>query len=304
MFRITLFALLLAAAPLVAIAQEDLGEAFKALKAADEQKDTDLVKKSAVEAIHLSNTALKTAKPSDESDVAVWNTTQASAKEAKTYAEYALDTAILRTTDPQKRVALFETLEKESPDCQYLPQLYSTVLGAYSKIKPDKSFAFAQRAIAKDSNNEDLLLVLAAGAYERKQFDSTINYSNRLLKVMSGHPKTEGVASGDWEFKRTSMLGRGHWFTGMSYAAQNKHPQAAESLKASLPFIKGEPQLAAGAQFYIGLSDYSLARVTRDKSVMQEALKYSEMAAQSNTPYGKQASQNAYAIKNELAKMR
>jgi hypothetical protein len=304
MFRTTLCVLLLAAAPLVAVAQDELSEAFKALKAADEQKDTDLVKKWAIESIHLSNNVLKTAKPSDESDLAVWNTSQAYGKEVKAYAEYALDTAILRTTDPQKRVDLFETLEKESPACQYLPQLYGTALAAYAKMKPDKSFAFAQRAIAKDPNNEDLLLVLAAGAYERKQFDTTVNYANRLVKVMTGHAKPEGVSSSDWEFRRTSMLGRGYWFAGMSYAARNKHPQAAENLKASLPFVKGEPQLVAAAQLTIGLSDYGLARVTREKSVMQEALRYTELAAQSNTAYAKQASQNAYAIKNELAKMR
>ncbi len=304
MLRTTLCVLLLATAPFVAVAQDELNEAFKALKAADEQKDSDLVKKWAVESIHLADASLKAPKPTDESDLAIWNTSQTFGKDVKAFAEYALDTAILRTTDPAKQGELFETLEKESPDSKYLPQVYGVVLGAYAKMKPDKSFAFAQRVIAKDPDNEALLFILTMGAYDRKQYDSTINFAGRLVKVMGGHPKPEGVSAGDWEFKRAQMLGRGHWYAGMSYAAQSKHPQAVESLKASLPYVKGEPALAAAAQFQIGLSDYNLARVTREKGIMQEALKYSEMAARSNAAVSKQAAQNAYVIKSELLKMR
>ncbi len=304
MFRGLLCALLIAGASSVALAQGDLNDVYGKLKEADEKKDNAEVKKLAVQALQLSSKILKSAQPPGESDPEVWKTTQAQAKDVKTYAEYALDAAVLRAPEPAEKIDLFETLEKEAPDSKYLPQLYTPVLGAYAKMKPDKSFAFAQRAISKDPNNEDLLLVLTAGSFDRKQYDATANYGTKLAKSMATHPRPEGVAAADWDRKKNLMAGRGYWLAGMAYAAQGKYPQAAESLKASLPFVASEHELTAGAQFTIGLADYNLARATQDKALMQEALKYSQMAATSSSAYNKQAAQNAYAIKQELARMR
>jgi tetratricopeptide (TPR) repeat protein len=195
---------------------------------------------------------------------------------------------MLRETDPEKQIALYEVLEKESPDSKYIQQLNPLALSLYAKMKPDKSYAFAQRAIAKDPNNEDLLLVLAGGALDRKQYDAAATFGTRAAKASKGSAKS----------------GRGYYIAGMAYQAQNKHPQAIENLKACLPLLKGEPPLVAQAEFYIGLANYQLAAITHEKPTMQEALKYSEMAAASGTPIAKNAAQNAYAIKQELARMR
>jgi len=288
MFRSFLCALLIAGASSLAFAQEDLNDVYKSLQAADEKKDNAEVKKLAVQCFQLSNKILNSPQPASESDAEVWKTTQSQAKDIKTYAEYALDAAALRASEPAEKIELFEILEKESPDSKYLQSLYTPVLAASAQMKPDKSFAFAQHVISKDPNNEEALLVLTAGTYEHKQYDGAINYGTRLAKVS----------------KRGVMQGRAYWYAGMAYEAQGKHPQAAENLKASLPFLKSEPAMEAGANFYIGVAQYNLARATHDKALMQEALKYSQIAATSNTAYGKQASQNAYAIKQELARMR
>jgi hypothetical protein len=288
MFRSFLCALLLAGAMSPAFAQEDLNDVYKSLQAADEKKDNEQVKKLAVQCFQLTNKILNSPQPASESDAEVWKTTQAQAKEIKTYAEYSLDAAALRASEPAEKIELFEILEKESPDSKYLQSLYTPVLAASAQVKPDKSFAFAQHVVSKEPNNEDALLVVTDGAYQRKQYDAAINYGTRLAKVS----------------ERGNVQGRAYWYAGMAYEAQGKHPQAAENLKASLPFLKNEPALEAGANFYIGVAQYQLARATHDKALMQEALKYSQVAATSNTTYGKQASQNAYAIKQELARMR
>jgi hypothetical protein len=288
MFRTFLCALLIAGASSLAFAQEDLNDVYKSLQAADEKKDNAEVKKLAVQCLQLSNKTLNSPQPASESDAEVWKTTQAQAKEIKTYAEYTLDAAALRATAPAERIEIFEILEKESPDSKYLQSLYTPVLQAHAQMKPDTSFAFAQHVVAKEPNNEEALLVVTDGAYQRKQYDATINSGTRLAKIS----------------KRGNVQGRAYWYTGMAYEAQGKHPQAAENLKASLPLVSGEPQLLAQAQFFVGVAEYNLARSTQDKALMQDALKYSQMAATSGTAVAKQASQNAYAIKQELARMR
>jgi hypothetical protein len=90
----------------------------------------------------------------------------------------------------------------------------------------------------------------------------------------------------------------------MSYAAQNKYPQAAESLKASLPFVKGEPELLGAALFYLGVSNYNLGRLTNNKPLMREALQYTEQAAATRSAYQNSAQQNVYAMKQEMLRMR
>jgi tetratricopeptide (TPR) repeat protein len=288
MFRTVLYALLIAASSSLAFAQEDLNDVYKSLQAADEKKDNDEVKKLAVQCFDLSGKVLNSPQPSTETDAEVWKTTQAQAKEIKTYAEYALNAAALRASKPAEKIELFEILEKGSPDSKYLQSLYTPVLAAQAQMKPDKSVAFAQHVIAKDPNNEDALLVVTDSAYQHKQYDAAVSYGTRLAKIS----------------KRGNVQGRAYWYAGMAYEAQGKHPQAAESLKASLPLVKGEPELLANAQCFIGVAEYNLARATQDKALMQEALKYSQMAATSGAAIGKQASQNAYAIKNDLARMR
>ena len=306
---IAVFGFFCAALPVAAFQQaapslDDLNTSYKALKDAEEKQDNAAITQHAGECFNLAGKIATAKQPAGESDPEVWKTNQAYAKEVLKYSEYAMDVAILREQDTDKKVQMFELLEKQRPDSEYLPQLFPVMLPIYGKMKPDKSFPFAQRAIGKAPKDEDLLLVLANGYYTRKQFDSSAQTGQRLIAAMQSHGKPEKMSAGDWESRKAMMLGRGYWLTGMSYAAQQKHPQAAESLKASLPFIKSEPELLAAAYFNIGLSSYNLARITRERPVMQEALKYTELCAGMKSGFQANAQQNAYAIKQELSRMR
>ena len=122
------------------------------------------------------------------------------AKEVETYAEYALYTAALRASDRAEMMELYDILEHQAPTSEYLPKLNSLYIGALGSTgKQSKAFAFAEKAIARDPSNEDLLAVLADGAMTRKQWERAAGYGTRLASVMSSHPKPEGVPVGDWE---------------------------------------------------------------------------------------------------------
>ena len=305
MLRHTLLAVIFLVAVSGFAAQTDeIETAYKALQTADAGKDFDGVLKAADSCFQLSNALIRAPQPADQDKVDAWKNAAVYAKQVRAYAEYTVNIAIVRTADPAKRIQAFEALEKGAPDSEYLGNLYGLMLGTYAKMKPDRSFQFAQSVVAKAPKDEDALMVLANGYYERKQYDSAANFGTRLAAVMGTHGRPEGMPTGDWEFKRTAMVGRGHWIAGMSYAAQQKYPQAVEFLKASLPFLKGEPKLLAGAQFQIGVAAYNLARPVRDKAMMQEALKFSELAAATDSPYRAPAQQNVYAIKQELQRLR
>ena len=222
------------------------------------------------------------------------------AKEVQTHAGYGLYLATLRVTDRAKHMELFETLDKEVPNSKYLSELYGVYLGALAQGGQNaKVYEYAGKALAKDPNNEDVLAVMADGALARKQFDRAATYGTRLATVMATHPRPEGTPVGDWEARRSQMVGRGNWIAGISYVSLNRFAQADKCLRAALPLIKNDNGLMPAAVFNLGVADYNLARATHDKVMMKQALGFFEQAYQLGGQYGPLAGQNIVAVKQE-----
>ncbi len=265
---------------------DDLNNAFNELKSAEEKKDNDQVKKWAVECSNLARVITKAALPTDKTEAEAVRPRLDFAHEVATYAEYALSAAALRSTDHKQVIDLRDTLAQEAPDSKYLPGLNTAYLGALEGTgNQKKEFAFAEKAVGKDANNEALLAILADGYYNRKAWAQAANYGTRLASVS----------------KHQALVGRGYYLAGQAYAAQSRHAQADKSLRAALPIIKSEPSLYANALFQLGISDYQLARATHDRVLMKQAIAFSEECAKLSSPVAGQASQNAFTMKKELA---
>lgn len=284
---------------------EDLHSAYTNLKSAEEKKDVDGIKKWAVESSNLALAIIKAPVSSKADEAEAVKSTLDFAKEVETYAEYSLYTAALRASDRDQMMQLYDTLEQQAPTSQYLPKLNSLYIGALSSTgKQSKAFGFAEKAIARDPSNEDLLAVLADGAMARKQWERAAGYGTRLASVMSSHAKPEGVPVGDWEHRRAALIGRGYWIAGISYATLTRHAQTDKNLRAALPYIQDEPVLKSSALFFLGVANYGLARATNDKVLLKQALNFSEQAAAIPGAYQQQAAQNVYAMKQELSRFR
>lgn len=283
---------------------DDLRASYNNLKMVEDKKDTDETLKSAVATLQAANKVLKSPKPAAEGEVEHWKQFVEFAKEAETYAAYSIYATALR--DHERIPELFEALYKESPGNKYVSDLSGLYIGAVSQ-KPggaNKAYDFASKQIARDPNNEDLLAVLADGAMSRKQWDKAAGYGTKLATVLGTHAKPEAMPAGDWEKRKTALIARGYYIAGISYATVNKFSLADKSLRAGLPFIKGDPALYGATMFYLGLANYNLARATQDKPRMKEALTFSEEAFKAGGQFAQLANQNVYGIKQELGKMR
>lgn len=284
---------------------DDLGTVFNNLKAAEQAKDYAQILKLATDSSRMARETIAQKAPTDSVDADAHRYRVEFAKQVETYADYALFAAGLRAPDNARRMEFFETLEKQSPNSQYVPQLYSVYLNALAQSsKKAQVYPFAEKAIAKDPANEDLLLVLADGAMTRKQWDRAATYGAKLASVMSGHAKPDGMPAGDWEKRRAMLEGRGYWIAGMSYATVNKYPQADKNLRAALPFIKEDMTMYTGALFQLGVSNYNLARATQNKTLMNDAIEFSRQCATFQSGYQDQASKNVWAMKQELRNWR
>jgi tetratricopeptide (TPR) repeat protein len=296
--------------PLLAFAQvvetgDELTTTYANLKSAEEQKDSDAVKKWAMESSRQARLIIKSTAPTEPAAVAAHQSRVDFARQVEAYADYALHVNTLRAPDAARRIEMFEALQEQSPGSEYVPKLYSLYAGALAQLgQQSKLNQFAEKAIAKSPNDEDLLAILADSAMAKKQWDRAATFASRLTTVMSSHARPEGLPVGDWERKRTMMLTSGHYIAGVAYAAVNKYPQADKHLRAALPLVKSDAQMMAAALFHLGVANYNLARATHSKPLMKEAVSFSEQAGKVASPYQDQAVKNAWNMKLELDRMR
>jgi tetratricopeptide (TPR) repeat protein len=283
---------------------EDLGVAFQNLKQAGAQKDFAGVEKLAVELFALTRQASAVPAPQDEAEKAAWNNHAAYARELEMQAEYALSAAAFEAP-AQTAIALLSTLEKQNAKSKYLEAAYARYFvalqqtGAAAKIP-----AIAEKAVANFPENEDLLLVVAENAMNRKQSAAALNYSRRLVAVLNKHPKPEGMSAADWERKKSAALGRGYWIAGIMLSEKGQYFEADKNLRAALPLVKGNEAMAAPALYYLGVANHQLGRMTMNKAQVQEAARFSEQAAAIAGPYAQPALHNALVMRAEAEKMR
>ena len=297
-------AILLITAPAFA-APDDMDDAHQALKeAVQAKKDAAEVKKLAAEAYALAHQLTTRPAPEGDAQKEAWTGQVAHAREIESYTEYALYTAAIQGP-AATTVDLLSIIEQQNPKSKYLDEGYSRYFVALSQTGgASKILAVAEKALANFPNNEDLLLVLANSAMNRKQSDRALSYAQRLVAAIGQHPKPEGISSADWERKRNAALGRGNWIAGVISAEKTKYAPADKYLRAALPLIKDNEEMTASALFYLGLANFQLGKLMLKKAQVLEAAKFSEQVGAMNSPLAQQARHNARVMRDEATKMR
>jgi hypothetical protein len=280
----------------------DAEMAYGGLQAAVGKNDPDLIVKWATITRDAAQKAEKVAKPDDEDEAAQWDYRQKFAKQVQERSEYEIYTASLRATDPAQRIKLIDALLAYDPKTRYAGQLDEAYFLSYRQLgNNDKAMEVARTAAQKGTANEDMLLLLANKAFEDKQADSAISYSDKLVELMKTKAAPQGVSPEDWTRKKNTSLGAGLFLKGSVLAQQNKLAEADPVFRESLPFLEGNDALLGPALFQLGLANYKLGAAGRkpDMNRLRDALKYSAMAGKIKGPHQGQANQNANVIRQK-----
>jgi hypothetical protein len=280
---------------------DELDDTYQSLKDATAKKDAALVKKLSAAASALARKAIAAPAAEGEANPA---DRIAYAKAIDTYAEYALYATAVQSP-AATTVDLIRTLEGLNPKSKYLNQGYESYIMALSRTgAAAKIPEIAEKALANFPNNEDLLLVLADTAMQRKQSDRALAYAKRLVAALNGHGTPEGMSAADWERKKSAGLGRGYWIAGVLSGEKAMYVEADKNLRAALPLIKGNSAMLAAALFHLGVANYQLGVVTLNRAQVIQGANFSEEASKIEGPYQEQAWKNVYAMKQQAAKMR
>jgi len=276
----------------------DAEMAHGALKAAEGKQDADLVAKWAVATSEAARKAAATPKPSDEEEVEHWKQRVDYAKQVDVYSEYSLFNMTLQTADPTKKILLAQTLLERNPTSQYAAQVEPQLFLAYRQTNNnDKALEIAERTIAKDATNEDMLLFAASQYLDRKQWDKAASAAAKTVEVMKAKAAPSGVDAAQWEGKRKQVVGSGLWLQGMALSAQNNHLETDRVLREALPYLEGNNQMLGPALFNLGLANYRLGK--KEVNRIKDALDFNKRCAAIPGPYQPLAKKNIAAIQSE-----
>ena len=280
---------------------DDVVTAHNALKAAEGKKDPNLIKQWAATTSKLAKKAVAAPKPSDEEEQEAWKANVEYAKQVDTYTEYAQYAAALAATDPNQRIMLYEALQAQNPQSQYVAQLNLPYFLALRQANQnEKAITVAEKVLETDQSSEDMLLAVADSYFNKKgDPNKVIALSTKLVEVMNSKTKPEGVADADWEKRKSLMTGLGHWMAGVTYGNQSKWKEADAELRQALPLVESNDQLKAQALFYLALSNYKMGEPKKDRKLMAEALRFNVQCAAIKSPFQGQASKNASVIRQQ-----
>ena len=305
LFWLPVFALAVLAGPVTGgQTAGDLEKSYASLKQAESSKDAAQVKKLAVETIALAKQAEKEPVATEGDEAAAKKQQVEYLRSIELHCEYALVASALQSP-PDVTIDLVTTLEGLNPKSRYLDEAYGPYMVALTKTgEAAKVPEVAAKALVNFPDNEDLLLVMADHSLGAKQMDRALAYANRLVNVLSHHPRPEGMPAAAWNQKCAESLAHGHWIAGVISGDKGKYVDADKHLRAALPMIKDNPAMNGAALFYLGVANFELGKMTLDKARVLEGEKFSEQAAAIPGALSQQAWKNAQIMKTEAGKMR
>jgi len=276
---------------LAAIPPECVETAQATLKAAELKKDPDLVLKWSAKTAELAAKVTASPKPTDADDVENWKARVDYAKQVNTYTEYALYAQALQTADPKKQIALLEALQQRNANSEYLAKGIDTLFVAYQKAgEKEKAVALAEKIAATGQASEDMLLVLADDALNKKEGDKVRTYGAKLVEMVNAKPKPEGVAEADWTKRTNAILGLAFYMTGKQYYNETKFEAADKDLRQALPLVEANAGMHAEVLYLLGYANYKLDKI-------QEAANFYKACAAVKSPFQAVAAKNLASIR-------
>ena len=273
----------------------DMDGAYFALKAAVAKDDVEQTKKWSARTAAAARMVISSAKaPADDEGKHQLEY----AKEVDEYSEYALYVLALKA-QPKEEVDLVDTLIKQNPRSQYLPEVATSYFAALSKAGEGAKACPAAAKMAVDKNAEAMLYA-ADCSWRANKAEAVVSYAAKASEAASTRTKREGVSDSDWATEKSALLGSANFYTGVGYTMQMRYGPASRALKAALPAIKGNQQLYAIALFDLGLANYQMGKPLGDKAQMREGLHYFQESAEIASPMQDQASRNAKLVLAEL----
>jgi hypothetical protein len=289
-----------AAEGLLALDPNDLDSAHDALKAAEAQNNPELIAKYAELAWDLATRTLQTPKPTDPEYVPDWSKQMDFARENLAYSEFTLANLAAAQTDELKRAELTLALQERNPRSQFLALAKKPTVIELASLNPAKALQLAEQGLIENPGNIDFLMTVADHDMSiEKNLPQVLSYALRILELVQGKPQPADLTPAEWERKQAKFTGWANWMAGVVYGKQARYGLSDRYLRAALGYIRENSRLTAAAYFYLGYDNYALAGELVDKGRAIEAVKFSKLCADMDSPFRSLALKTLEALRNE-----
>lgn len=276
---------------MIEIDPTDLDAAHSMLLAAEKLKDPELLRKIATTCWQMGTKLVK-------------STTYLKTEYALqmvAYSEYSIAALANNENDKLKKADYTKALEQLNPKSPWLKASKSEFATlAQEGVGKDVLAAVAEKSLAGDPNNEDLLMVVADHYMARASSPAKVlEFATRTVEVLRNKTAPAGVSPEDFEKKKERYLGAAHYMIGVISSLQGRYSQADTNLRAALPTIRGSNAQVMGAVYYhLGYANYQLAEKGERQRIF-DAIKFNEQCATIPSSYREQAQRNIDSIKSE-----
>jgi hypothetical protein len=162
---------------------------------------------------------------------------------------------------------------------------------------PTQQLEAAAQILKLQPDNEDALLALTDGSLQTQQYEAASRYAAELLAVMSGKPRPERYSEEAWRDKKAQLTTHVHFNAGVAGCSQ----QAWQTCDMHFRAIATAAEVAGPVHFFLGWANYQIAKSTKDRARMEEALRFSQQSAAIPGETQAAAQRNVAAIQQELA---
>jgi hypothetical protein len=285
---------------LLVVDPNDIDSPHDGLKAAEAQNNPELMAKYAQLSWDNGSRDLQTPKPTDPDDLIDWTKRMTFAREVVEYAEYALATLAAAQTDELKRAELTLALQERNPQSKFLAITKKPTVIELASLNPQKAIELAEEGLVKDPDNIDFLMTIADHDMGvEKNLPQVLAYSLHILELVQGKPQPSDITPSEWEKKKAKYTGWASWLAGVVYGKQARYGLSDRYLRVAVSYLHEDHRLLAAAYFYLGYDNYALAGELADKGRAIEAVKFSKLCADMDSPFRSLALKNLEALRND-----
>jgi tetratricopeptide (TPR) repeat protein len=280
---------------LLAVDPDETEAALQCLKASEAKHDLEGIKKYSEMSSALAKKMLAVPQPTDAEQVDTWKQEQVYATQVDQYGEYALYRVFAESRDPKLTIEFGELLPVRYPHGKYAGTLDSVMFLAYHQSGQDaKAMALAERVLATDQSNEDMMLTVADKYLQDKKEPEKVHlYCAKIVEVMTAKPKPEGVADDAWAARKTQVIGLAHYMNGKLYFNENQFPETDRELRGALTFVDNNPASKGEVLYLLGFANYKMKKG-------QEAANFYKSCSTVKSDYQAKAAKNLVVVKGEF----
>jgi tetratricopeptide (TPR) repeat protein len=286
---------------LLEIDRQDIEGAQKTLQAAEATKDPVLIKQWTERIRQIAQALVTLPQPKSHDDSDTWNRRVEIAQQLTHWEEYSLYRKAFDATDPRKKLEYLDAMQRRYPDTQYLKPALLLYFISYQQLGDTrKAFTTGEKILERDQTHEDVLLLVADTLFRQKSDSKRVlNYSNKIIELMSVKPKPAGLTDADWARQKSTLTGLAYSMIGGVYVAQEQYASADRPLRQALALLQGQghQQQVASTLSYLGWANYKMKNYA-------EATRFYTMCLGINSPYQESAAKNLTVIKVEQAEQK